>query len=117
MENVECMQDSGSCFEENQCPWTRTRMNGEEVTVVIFAATRGQTHLTHSMSLKGWVGWSSDFLLKMKDLPSGVRGLAKVTSLIHEKLECVFFLGYQALVWGAGNLLVKGTRSPGVHHY
>ena len=94
MEYVEFMQGSGSCFEEDQCPWTRTRKNGEEmITVVILAATRGQTHLTHSMSLKGWVGWSSDFLLKMKDLPSGVRGLAEVTSLVHEKLECVFFLG------------------------
>lgn len=31
-----------------------------------------------------------------------------------KSLNACFFLGYQALVWGAGNLLVKGTRSPGV---
>ena len=30
------------------------------------------------------------------------------------KLEHVFFLGPQALVWGTGNLLVKGTQSSGM---
>lgn len=57
-------------------------------------------------------GKSPQFPLEDEGLPSGDKGLANATSPMCEKLERVFFLGSQASVWGAGNLLVKGTQSP-----